>query len=130
MKRMTTAANASFISNRSMSSTSSPALSSALRAAGAGPVSMISGSEPLTAVDTMRARGVRPYALADRRVADGHQRGAVDDARRVAGVVDVVDLLDPVVLLQRHGVEAALLADVGEAGLERRRGSRPSYPVG
>ena len=26
-------------------------------------------------------------------------------------MVDVVDLLDPVVLLQRHGVEAALLAD-------------------
>ncbi len=60
MNRIATAANASLISNRSMSSTSRPALASALRAAGAGPVSMIVGSEPETAVATIRARGVRP----------------------------------------------------------------------
>ena len=56
--------------------------------------------------------------LAGLLVADRQQRGAVDDARRVAGRVDVVDLLDPVVLLQRDGVEAAHLAHRGEARLQ------------
>ena len=55
-------------------------------AAGAGPVSMIVGSAPDTAVATMRARGVEAELLADLLVADHHQRGAVDDARRVAAV--------------------------------------------
>ena len=41
-------------------------------------------------------------------------------------MVDVVDLLDPVVLLQRHGVEAAHLADAGERGLEARE-APPSW---
>ena len=82
MKRMATAAKASFISHRSMSSTSRPALASALRAAGAGPVSMIVGSAPETAVITIRARGVRPRSAADLLGADRHERGAVDDARR------------------------------------------------
>src|SRR5690606_23142980 len=50
--------------------------------------------------------------------ADEHQRGAVDDARAVAAVVDVVDLLHEVVLLQRHRVEAAHLTDAGEGGLQ------------
>ena len=82
-------------------------MASALRAAGAGPVSMIVGSAPETAVARIRARGVEPELGADLLGADRDQRGAVDDARGVAGVVDVVDLLDPVVLLQRHVVEAA-----------------------
>ncbi len=38
----------------------SPALASALRVAGAGPVSMMVGSEPETAAETIRARGVSP----------------------------------------------------------------------
>ncbi len=59
-KRRTTPANASLISTRSMSSMASPALASALRVAGAGPVSMMVGSEPETAAETMRARGVSP----------------------------------------------------------------------
>ncbi len=63
MNFMTTAANASLTSNRSMSSKSSPALASALRADGAGPVSMIVGSDPTTPTDTMRARGVRPSSV-------------------------------------------------------------------
>ena len=63
MNRIATAANASLISNRSMSPTSRPALASALREAGAGPVSMIVGSEPETAVATIRARGVSPRSL-------------------------------------------------------------------
>ena len=60
MNRMATAAKASFISQRSMSPTSRPALASALRAAGAGPVSMMVGSAPETAAEMIRARGVRP----------------------------------------------------------------------
>ncbi len=59
-KRSTTAANASFISTRSMSSTVNPAFASAFRDAGAGPVSMIVGSAPDTAAATTRARGVNP----------------------------------------------------------------------
>src|SRR4051812_41822789 len=60
MNRRTTAAKASFISTRSMSSTVSPAFASALRVAGAGPVSMITGSAPDTAALRIRARGVSP----------------------------------------------------------------------
>ena len=63
MNRIATAANASLISNRSMSSTVRPALASALRDAGAGPVSMIVGSAPETAAARIRARGVRPRSV-------------------------------------------------------------------
>ena len=63
--------------------------------------------------------GGEAVALADLPGADGDEGGAVHDAGGVARVVDVVDLLDPVVLLQRHGVEAAQLADPGEGGLQR-----------
>ncbi len=90
-------------------------MASALRAAGAGPVSMIVGSAPDTAVARIRARGVRPSSVPTSSLPIATSRGAVDDARGVAGVVDVVDPLDPVVLLQRHVVEARLRADVGEA---------------
>ena len=86
MKRSTTAANASLISTRSMSSTVRPALASALRAAGAGPVSMMVGSAPETAAATMRARGVSPSAAPASSVPIDDQRGAVDDAGGVAGV--------------------------------------------
>src|SRR5246127_4514205 len=55
--------NAAFRSNKSMSWIVSPERSSTLRVAGVGPVSMITGSEPLVAVATMRARGVRPCDL-------------------------------------------------------------------
>src|SRR6185437_13794776 len=105
----TTDANASLISTRSMSSRVRPARSSTLRVAGVGPVSMMTGSAPLVAVATTRAGGVRT---------DQHQRGAVDNAGAVAAGVHVVDLLDEVVLLQRHVVEAAHLADTVERGLE------------
>src|SRR6266508_4562458 len=59
---------------------------------------------------------LEPRGLTRRFVADQHQRGAVHDPGRVTRTVYVVDLLDPVVLLQRHRVEAARLAD----HLERR----------
>ena len=60
--------------------------------------------------DDARPRG-QAQVVAGPLAADQHQRGAVDDAGGVAGRVDVVDPLDPVVLLQRHRVEAAQLAD-------------------
>jgi hypothetical protein len=87
MNRSATAANASLISNRSMSPTSRPALASALRAAGAGPVSAADGhrDDP--------GPGGQAEVDADLLGADRHQGGAVDDAGGVAGVVDVVDLL-------------------------------------
>src|SRR5664279_6036607 len=55
---------------------------------------------------------------ADPLTADQHQGGAVDDAGRVARRVKVVDLLEPVVLLQRDRIEAAHLAECGERGLQ------------
>ncbi|SST09473.1 Uncharacterised protein [Acinetobacter baumannii] len=60
MNFITTEANASLTSNRSMSSTFRPALARALRVAGAGPVSMMVGSVEVTAVATIRARAFRP----------------------------------------------------------------------
>jgi hypothetical protein len=67
---------------------------------------MMVGSAPDSAAATMRARGLRPCVLARRLVADQHRRRAVDDARRVAGVVHMLDALDLRVALQRHRVEA------------------------
>ena len=103
-----------------------PGLASALRAAGAGPVSMMVGSAPQTRGRDDPSARRQAVALADLLAADGTSGGAVDDARGVAGVVDVVDPLDPVVLLERDRVEAALLADAGEARLERGEASRRS----
>ena len=60
MKRSTTAANASLISHRSMSSVDMRASFSALRLAAAGPVSMMVGSLPIEANERIRARGCRP----------------------------------------------------------------------
>src|SRR5699024_555895 len=48
--------------------------------------------------------------------------GTVDDAGRITTVVDVVDLLDPVVLLQGDGVEPAHVADHRERRLEPTEG--------
>ena len=39
----------------------------------------------------MRARGFRPAALPAPLAADQHGGGAIDDAGRIAGVVDVID---------------------------------------
>ena len=65
---------------------------------GTGPVSMIVGSVPILAVALMRARGLEAVADAEVAVADQDRGGAVDDARGVAGVVDVVDALEVRVL--------------------------------
>ena len=114
----TTEANASFSSNRSMSSTVRPARSSTFLVAGVGPVSMMIGSAPLVAVATMRARGVRPCDLP----------ASSEPTSTSAAPSTMPELLPPVwtwlifsiavVLLQRHGVEAAHLADAVERGLE------------
>ena len=61
MKRSTTLANASFSSNRSISSFVMPARCSSLFATNSGPVNMIIGSLPMLAMARMRARGLRPY---------------------------------------------------------------------
>src|SRR5690606_27022527 len=71
--------------------------------------------------DDPRARG-EPGPLPGLLGADGDEGGAVDDAGRVARVVDVVDPLHPVVLLQRHRVEAAEFADVREGRLQLGEG--------
>ncbi len=78
----------------------------------------MTGSAPLVAVATTRARGAQSLRLARGLGTDQHQRGAVDDAGAVTAGVDVVDLLDGVVLRQRHVVEAAHLADAVERGLQ------------
>src|SRR4051812_13367224 len=57
-------ANASFTSTRSICSSFIFAFSSALRAAGAGPMPMCFGSTPATAQATSRPRGFRPRAFA------------------------------------------------------------------
>ena len=59
-----TTANASLISIRSMSSSVMPALSSTLRAAGPGALSISVGESPTLAMATTRARGLSPCALA------------------------------------------------------------------
>src|SRR6266498_2536476 len=57
-------ANASFTSTRSICSSFSFAFSSALRAAGAGPMPMCFGSTPATAHATRRPSGFNPCAFA------------------------------------------------------------------
>ncbi len=59
-----TTAKASLISHRSMSATSIPAFCRALRLAGPGAVSMMTGSLPTVVMARTRARGFRPWALA------------------------------------------------------------------
>ena len=63
IKRITTAAKASFTSNKSISSMLKPAFSNALRAAGAGPVNIMVGSVPTNAVASTLARGFKPCSL-------------------------------------------------------------------
>ena len=60
----TCAAKASLISTRSMSSMVNPARCSAWRHASIGPRPMISGFRPLTPLETIRAKGLRPSSFA------------------------------------------------------------------
>src|SRR5690606_12988099 len=74
-----------------------------------------------------------PVARSRLLVAHRDQGAAVHDSGGVARVVHMVDLLDPVVLLERYGVEAAHLADGLEGGLQRGeavgRGAGPDVLV-
>ena len=79
---------------------------------------MIVGSAPETAVARILARARSPSSAPVCSLPIATSDGAVDDPGRVAGRVDVVDLLDPVVLLQRDRVEAAHLAHRGERRLQ------------
>ena len=97
-----------------------PARFSAFSDAGAGPVSMIDGSEPIEAKRPDAGARLQAGLLAELLGADQDGGRAVDDARRIAGMVDVVDLLDLGIALLRHRVEARHhLALHLEAGLER-----------
>ena len=53
---------------------------------------MIAGSEPIDAKERILARGFRPALLAELLGADQDRGRAVDDAGRIAGVMDVVQL--------------------------------------
>ena len=89
-----------------------PARFSTLRVTFSGPVSMIDGSEPIDVKARMRARGLRPGLLARLLAADQDGGGAVDDARRVAGVMHVLDALDLRVALVHHRIEPEVLAQL------------------
>ena len=77
------------------------------------------GSEPMEAKLLMRARGLKARLLARLLRADQHGGGAIHDAGRVAGRVHMVDALDLGIFLQGDGVEAVILAHVGEGRVER-----------
>ena len=107
-----TTANASLTSNRSMSPISMPAFARALRVAGTGPVSMMIGSSPHTAMLRTRARGLQSQGLALLRAGQHDAGRTVDDARAVAGRVYVRDPFD-------LGVPHAYQAIERESGTHR-----------
>ena len=72
-----------------------PALASALRQAGVGPVSMMVGSLPITAAARMRARGFRPAFLPPSWLPMSISAAPSTMPLRVAGVVHVVDASPP-----------------------------------
>ena len=58
--------------------------------------------------------------LAGRLRAHQHRRGAIDNARRIAGMMDMVDTFDLRVALQRHVVKAHR-AELLECGFKLRQ---------
>src|SRR5689334_4253433 len=87
-----TTANASLISNRSMSSSVRPALANTLRAAGTGAFSIRVGESPIFAIATTRARGFRPWSFCITRRRQQDCRRSVHNAGRIAGVMHEVDV--------------------------------------
>jgi hypothetical protein len=91
MKRIGTAANASLTSNRSMSSMPRPAFASALRGrrhrTGQHDGRVGARQRRRDDASARREAHLAPLRLA----ADQHRGRTVDDARRVAGGVDVAD---------------------------------------
>ena len=101
-----------------MSPTVMPSFFRSFSVTSEGPVSMIEGSEPMAAMPCRpRLRGLQPQRLTQFLGAEEDARGAVDHARGIAGVVDVVHLLDLRVALDGDGVEAHL-AIGGEGGVQ------------
>ena len=105
-----------------------PARASTLLVTSTGPVSISAGSEPMLAKARMRARGLRPSRSPGLGIADQHRRGAIDDARRIAGMMHVVDRLDLRMRLDRHGIEAALVAHRRRRTASGRRATCMSVP--
>jgi hypothetical protein len=68
----------------------------------------------------MRARGFSPSTCRPSR-AEQHGGRTIDDAGRIAGVVDVVDLLEFRIALHGHRIEAAHFAHHDEGRVERRQ---------
>ena len=87
-----------------------------------GPVSISAGSEPILAKARTRARGFRPVFFASGFVADQNRRGAVDDARGIAGMMDVIDVFDFRMRLDGDRIEAAHFTHLHE----RRLAATPS----
>src|ERR1700687_3933386 len=103
-----------------MSSAFMPARFSTLRATSAGAVSMMQGSEPMEAKAFTRAR-LQAELPAFLLGAQQHRGGAIDDTRRIAGVMDMVDRLDLGIALDRHCIET-ISAEFREGRLQRRQG--------
>ena len=85
-----------------MSSIVMPERASTFFVTSTGPVSMIAGSEPILAKARIRAAGFRPAFAPASREPMQHRGGAVDDARRIAGVMDMDDALDIRMRLNRR----------------------------
>ena len=86
MQAMLCEANASFNSTRSRSFMSRPALCNAFFVAGTGPMPMIAGSTPATAMLTIFAIGFKPYFLT-----------AASEASNIAAAPSLIPLLLPAV---------------------------------
>ena len=102
-----------------MSASFMPAVFSTFLVTSIGPVSISAGSEPILAKARRRARGLSPALLAGFLAADQHRGGAVDDARGIAGVMDMIDVFDVRMRLDGDRVEAAQLAHLHERRLQR-----------
>ena len=98
-----------------------PARFSTFSVTSAGPVSMMQGSEPMEAKARMRARGFRPCDLPASLVPSSTAAAPSTMPRRIAGVMDVVELLDLRIALLRHRIEAREFAQLRERRLERRQ---------
>ena len=79
-----------------------------------GPVSISAGSEPILAKARIRARGFQTRLAARFLVADENCGGAVDDARGIAGMMDVIDIFHFGMRLDGDRIEAAKLAHLHE----------------
>src|SRR5271169_5845061 len=114
-KRNTTEAKASLTSNRSMSEIAMPADFNTFLVTSTGPVSIKAGSEPILA----HARaGFQPGLLRGFFAADQDGGGAVDNARGIAGVMDMFDEFDVGMRLDSDRIEAAQFAHLHEGRLE------------